>query len=43
MNKVDKSGNLILVDCDGVLVDWLYSFNMWMENRGNYAVEGVSE
>tara|TARA_B110000977_G_scaffold191254_1_gene263116 strand:+ start:4687 stop:5280 length:594 start_codon:yes stop_codon:yes gene_type:complete len=43
MSKIDKSGNLILVDCDGVLVDWLYSFNMWMENRGNYAVEGVSE
>lgn len=24
----------ILVDCDGVLLDWEYAFNKWMFNRG---------
>lgn len=31
MYKKDK---LILVDCDGVLVDWSYAFDCWMEKRG---------
>lgn len=26
---------LILVDCDGVLLDWQYSFYAWMEKRGH--------
>jgi FMN phosphatase YigB (HAD superfamily) len=26
---------LILVDCDGVLLDWQYSFYKWMEARGH--------
>ncbi|MBT4995857.1 MAG: hypothetical protein HOM88_05235 [Hellea sp.] len=34
MNKREK---LILVDCDGVLLDWQYSFYQWMEARGHYA------
>jgi FMN phosphatase YigB (HAD superfamily) len=25
---------LILVDCDGVLLDWLYGFQRWMHQRG---------
>lgn len=25
---------VIFVDCDGVLVDWSYSFNKWMESHG---------
>lgn len=25
---------LILVDCDGVLVDWLYGFTKWMKQHG---------
>ena len=29
-----KDEKIILVDCDGVLVDWLYSFAMWMEQHG---------
>ena len=28
---------VILVDCDGVLCDWLYAFDQWMERHG-YAV-----
>ena len=26
--------NIILVDCDGVLCDWMYSFNAFMEMQG---------
>jgi len=29
-----KDEKIILVDCDGVLVDWLHSFAMWMEQHG---------
>lgn len=25
---------VILVDCDGVLLDWVYSFNQWMHRHG---------
>lgn len=30
-NIADK---VILVDCDGVLVDWVYGFHRWMKGRG---------
>ena len=26
--------NIILTDCDGVLCDWMYSFNAFMEMQG---------
>jgi hypothetical protein len=29
------SDKVILVDADGVLFDWLYSFDNWMERHGN--------
>ena len=32
---------LVLVDCDGVLVDWLYSFDAWMKEHGYNTVAGV--
>lgn len=32
---------LVLVDCDGVLVDWMYSFDSWMKEHGYNAVAGV--
>ena len=25
---------VILVDCDGVLLDWVYAFNQWMTRHG---------
>lgn len=26
---------MILTDCDGVLINWIYAFNCWMEERGH--------
>tara|TARA_B110000503_G_scaffold141678_1_gene235904 strand:- start:1441 stop:2058 length:618 start_codon:yes stop_codon:yes gene_type:complete len=33
---------IILTDCDGVLLDWEYSFRVWMMHRG-YEVIGIGE
>ena len=35
----NKSKKLVLVDCDGVLVDWLYTFTNWMKGQG-YKTDG---
>jgi len=35
MNK-----KIILVDCDGVLLDWEYSFDVWMQQHGFNKVDG---
>lgn len=32
------SEKLILVDCDGVLVDWVYGFTKWMKQHGHEPV-----
>ena len=37
MTQVNKK--LILVDCDGVLIDWLYGFQRWMEQHDYKIVE----
>lgn len=37
MNISDK---VILVDVDGVLLDWLYAFTQWMERHGYIQIEG---
>lgn len=29
-----KKDKVILVDCDGVLLDWMYSFDQWMTRHG---------
>jgi len=29
-----KKEKVILVDCDGVLLDWLYAFEVWMMHQG---------
>lgn len=31
---------IILTDCDGVILDWEFAFQNWMEHRGHYPVEG---
>lgn len=36
-----QSDKLILVDCDGVLLDWLYSFQRWMHQHG-YEIEDAT-
>lgn len=30
---------LILVDCDGVLVDWIYGFTRWMRGHGHNVIK----
>ena len=34
--------NVILVDCDGVLLNWEYAFDVWMTRKGYKAVAGSS-
>ena len=39
MNKLEngivmKKEKVILTDCDGVLLDWVYAFDCWMETHG---------
>jgi hypothetical protein len=36
------SDKVILVDCDGVLVDWEYGFHRWMKGRG-YEAQNKAE
>jgi FMN phosphatase YigB (HAD superfamily) len=39
-----KKDKVILVDCDGVLLDWEYAFDYWMKRHGYEKVnEGVYE
>jgi hypothetical protein len=33
---------LILTDCDGVLLDWEYAFNVWMNDKGYNLVDSMS-
>jgi 5'(3')-deoxyribonucleotidase len=38
-----KSSKTILVDCDGVLLDWEYAFDAWMARHNYKVVEGKEE
>ena len=37
MNNLNK---VILTDCDGVLLNWEYAFNIWMQRKGYELVPG---
>jgi FMN phosphatase YigB (HAD superfamily) len=37
-----RTDKLILVDCDGVLLDWKYSFVKWMSENNYEVVREVS-
>ena len=42
MNKAKRRGTMkkvILTDADGVLLNWEYAFNCWMEQHGHTSVE----
>ena len=38
-----KYDNVILTDCDGVLMNWEYAFTVWMEQRGYTLKTDVSD
>ena len=38
--KYKNLDKLILVDADGVLLDWEYAFNIWMQEHGFEEVPG---
>ena len=40
MNNLNK---VILTDCDGVLMNWEYAFNVWMQTHGYEMVDGGEE
>ena len=35
-----KKDNIILTDCDGVILDWEEGFSVWMEHHGHQKQEG---
>jgi hypothetical protein len=35
---IENSTKLILTDCDGVILNWEYAFNIWMEEHGHTMV-----
>ena len=39
-SKWKNLDRLILVDCDGVLLDWEWAFNIWMQEHGFQEVPG---
>ncbi len=39
MKEIEMHNKVILTDCDGVLVDWMYSFNAWMMRHGYIVVK----
>jgi uncharacterized HAD superfamily protein len=40
LNKQNLNQKLILVDCDGVILDWEYAFDVYMQQHGFDKVEG---
>ena len=40
LKKQNQKQKLILVDCDGVILDWEYAFDVYMQQHGFNRVEG---
>ena len=40
LNKQNPNRKLLLVDCDGVILDWEYAFDVYMQQHGFSKVEG---
>jgi len=40
---MDNLNKVILTDCDGVLMNWEYAFNVWMQSHGYEMVDGGEE
>ena len=39
-NSIMNKKKVILTDCDGVILDWEFAFQNWMEHRGHLPVDG---
>jgi len=42
LGGLTMNDKLILTDCDGVLLDWEYAFNVWMNDKGIELVEPLA-
>ena len=40
LNQQNLNQKLLLVDCDGVILDWEYAFDVYMQQHGFARVEG---
>ena len=38
--QLNKNEKIILTDCDGVVLDWEWAFNIWMQEHGFETVKG---
>lgn len=43
MNKLNNLNKVILTDCDGVLMNWEYAMNVWMQSKGYEIVNDGQE
>ena len=38
--QLNKNEKIILTDCDGVVLDWEWAFNIWMQEHGFETIKG---
>ena len=43
MNDLNNLDKVILTDCDGVLMNWEYAMNVWMQSQGYEIVDNGQE
>ena len=43
MNNLNNLNKVILTDCDGVLMNWEYAMNVWMQTQGYEIVNDGQE